>query len=125
MFAVHETSPASFSALQMISPMCLSGLKLLMVSVEVVSSVTMVISSLLMSSCPLRYHVSTGFGVPVKTTLWTTVVPCRARMLFSHSRKSGGSPRGSTCRFASEDAFPNSLTASHTTCKILSMWEKA
>jgi hypothetical protein len=38
MFAVQETSPASFSALQMISPTCLSGLKDRMVRVEVLWS---------------------------------------------------------------------------------------
>ena len=68
MLAVHDTSPASFSARQMISPMCFSALNDLITKVDVVWSVWIEISSLFWTSSPLIYQVRFGFGSPVKTT---------------------------------------------------------
>lgn len=72
MLAVHDTSPASFSALHIISPICFSGVKLLMTSIDVLCVVTIVISSLSFISSPLMNQVSVGRGSPVKTTCKTS-----------------------------------------------------
>jgi hypothetical protein len=76
----------------------------------------MLISSELKISWLLMNQEMLGRGSPVYTTLWITCKirrqsmihfsmllpsilasePCRARTLLSHSRKSGGSPRGKT-----------------------------
>lgn len=68
MLAVQETSPASFSALQIISPICFSASKLFIIKVEVLSVVIILISSSFFISSPLMYHRRLGFGSPVKTT---------------------------------------------------------